>query len=70
MPTDPLPLPYQATGHLCLCLAIKLSILQESLPTVFTAKWPKDTAVIKDWHLKSQPALFNQNSGGSGAGII
>jgi hypothetical protein len=39
--------PFQAAGRLYLCLAIKLSILQESLPTVFTAKWPKDTAAMK-----------------------
>jgi hypothetical protein len=41
--------PFQAAGRLCLCLAIKLSILQESLPTVFTAKWPKDTAATNDF---------------------
>jgi len=45
--TDPRHLPSQAIGRLSFYLAIKLSILQESLPTVFTAKWPKDTAFFK-----------------------
>jgi len=45
--TDPRRLPFEAICRLSFYLAIKLSILQESLPTVFTANWPKDTAFLK-----------------------
>ena len=65
-PTYHRQMPFQPIGRLCFYLAIKLSILQESLPTVFTAKQPKDTALGKKSLVFSEGVCLKKGQFGSG----